>query len=378
MKMPKKWVSRVAGLFAAGLIFLNVMPLIVFAQGQGSWSGNSWSGKPWEGETWEGSDWEGSDWKGEGRQGGGGHDGSSHQGGGAHEGSSHEGGGAHKGSSHAGSGGHDGDAHSGDDLDTSEAGSDEGGSRGDRYKDNVDKLDKLIGYRDKMRTAGQAILSYKYGFRLNRTNAGNVSISGLKSFENQPKTNYERNLMNEYKGDIKRNWYRPDQNQTVRKLTQPGYAVRQALGDNYNPLGRNFWKASNNLKGGGIIGLGLTTAGTFIDYSPIGSKAGTGYASTDFAASLTTDLGFAGATTAISTAAGAGATALALATMGSVVPGLGTAVGLVVGAGIGWFMGTEAGQRIRDGVQKTVKSVYDGIVNGAKKFGGWVKGLFGK
>lgn len=252
------------------------------------------------------------------------------------------------------------------------------GYRGDDYKDNVKDFGNLLKYRNTLNTLGQGILSYKYGFRLNNTATGNISVSGLNSFENQPKTDFERKLMNDYKGDIRRNWYAPDQNKTIRKFTQPGYAVKQSLLDSYNPANKNFWKLSNNIKGGGVLGLGLTTAGTFLDYSSIGSKGDIGYASTDFAASLTTDLGIAGVTTAISTAAGAGTTALTLAAAGSVVPGLGTVVGLGVGLGVGWFMGTKTGQKIRDGVQKAVKTVYDGAVNVAKKVGGWVKGLFGK
>ncbi|UOQ83628.1 hypothetical protein [Gracilibacillus salinarum] len=145
-----------------------------------------------------------------------------------------------------------------------------------------------------------------------------------------------------------------------------GSATKSSLNSSWNAFSKSFYKPSNMLKLGGPVGVALTSVSSVSKFSD-GFTDFSGLASTDFAASLTTDVGIGVASTAIgSVASSAAAGALA----GSVVPGLGT----VIGAGVGLFAGfattylingTATGRKIKSAVTNTIKKGYDGIVKGA-------------
>ncbi|WP_156289398.1 autotransporter outer membrane beta-barrel domain-containing protein [Oceanobacillus salinisoli] len=144
-------------------------------------------------------------------------------------------------------------------------------------------------------------------------------------------------------------------------------ATKSSLNSSWNVASSSFWKPSNMMKLGGPVGVGLTSVGSVSKHSD-GFSDFSGLASTDFAASLTTDVGIGIASTAVGSVA---SSAAAGAVAGSVVPGLGT----IIGAGFGLFAGiatttlingTATGRRLKSTVTKTVKKGYDGIVNGAK------------
>jgi hypothetical protein len=113
----------------------------------------------------------------------------------------------------------------------------------------------------------------------------------------------------------------------------------------------------------------LSSANSLIDYSSLGKNASTGYASTDFAADLTTDVAVGVGITALSSLAGsvaAGAvvgTAIPIPIVGTLV---GAGVGLLVGVGASLLINTEWGRAAKKFVRDGVKSVYDGAVHAAK------------
>src|SRR5690625_29700 len=145
-------------------------------------------------------------------------------------------------------------------------------------------------------------------------------------------------------------------------------SLRQSMNSSWNVFSRDFWSASNSAKLGGPVGMLLTTAGSAYSYTD-GFSDMSGLASTDFAATLTSDVAIGVASTAVGSIASSMA---AGAVAGSVVPGLGTIVGAGAGllAGIGtslFFNNTNTGRRIKDGIKNGAKAVYDGAVNIGKK-----------
>jgi len=119
------------------------------------------------------------------------------------------------------------------------------------------------------------------------------------------------------------------------------------------PLDSRFVRAAG--KGSGPLALGLTIGGDVWDFTggPHGSQ---GLGSTDFAATTITDVGILGGTAAISTGAGVGAVAVYGAAAGSVVPGVGTAVGFVVAGGVAYFLTTDTGKAVRSTMISGTKS----------------------
>jgi uncharacterized protein YukE len=112
-------------------------------------------------------------------------------------------------------------------------------------------------------------------------------------------------------------------------------------------------------KGGGALAGALTFGTDAYDFSPWGAQANQGLLSTDFAATVTVDGGMLAGTTVASSAAGTLVAGAWGAEFGSVVPGLGTAVGFGVGLGIGFLMTTNTGQKIRGELIAGTKAGYD-------------------
>jgi hypothetical protein len=148
-------------------------------------------------------------------------------------------------------------------------------------------------------------------------------------------------------------------------------ALLKSLNESWNPASKSFWKFSNSLKLGGPVNAVLSSFNSIYDYG-FGDdqiKRSKGIRSTDFAATLTTDVAIGVGSTAIgSVASSMAAGALA----GSAVPVVGTAVGAVVGLGAGLtttylINGTATGRRFKAGATKLIKNAYDGGVDLAKK-----------
>ncbi|MBD8071138.1 hypothetical protein [Bacillus sp. PS06] len=137
-------------------------------------------------------------------------------------------------------------------------------------------------------------------------------------------------------------------------------AVGKSFNENWNFANKTFWKPSNMAKGSGIVNVLLSTGERIIEYATDSKKS---FASTNFAAGITTDVMAGLATTAISAGAGWMATAGTAAAIGSVVPGIGTVVGAVVGVGVGLFLASETGQKIKGAVESGVKKLYDGVAS---------------
>ncbi|WP_458415048.1 hypothetical protein ACNQFZ_09720 [Schinkia sp. CFF1] len=157
--------------------------------------------------------------------------------------------------------------------------------------------------------------------------------------------------------------------------------IGKDFSDNWNPfsnpfnpankgigkvVNKEFFKFSKVAKGSGLGNVLLSTGGRIINYATDSKKH---FKSTDFAAGITTDVAFGVGSTAVSAAAG------------SVVPGVGTIVGAVVGIGIALLLETKVGRRFKGAVEKGIKKVYDGAINLGKKLGSSMKakisGLFG-
>ncbi len=114
-------------------------------------------------------------------------------------------------------------------------------------------------------------------------------------------------------------------------------------------------------RGGGALAGALTFGTDAYDFSPWGAHAKQGILSTDFAATATVDGGLLAGTTAVSAGAGTLAAGAIGAEAGSVVPGLGTAIGFGVGLGIGVLMTTSTGQKVRTELISGTKAGYDFI-----------------
>ncbi len=218
---------------------------------------------------------------------------------------------------------------------------------------------------------------------------GNIAITGKDSVKN-PILNQYFQKFKEYKinGEPRKlgNGARqvsPDKidafNQS-RKIASPGEtgksafqlakdAAKSSVDDAINIKTSSFWSLKNIAKLNGPVNVILSSANSLIDYSGAGKNASTGYASTDFAADLTTDVAVGVGITALSSLAGsvaAGAvvgTAIPIPIVGTLV---GAGVGLLVGVGASLLINTEWGRAAKKFVRDGVKSVYDGAVHAAK------------
>ena len=112
-------------------------------------------------------------------------------------------------------------------------------------------------------------------------------------------------------------------------------------------------------KGGGALAGALTFGSDAYDFSPWGAHSNQGLLSTDFAATVTVDGGMLAGTTAVSAVGGTLATGAFGAEAGSVVPGVGTAIGFGIGLGIGALMTTSWGQKARSEMIAGTKAGYD-------------------
>ncbi|RLQ91160.1 hypothetical protein [Falsibacillus albus] len=149
-------------------------------------------------------------------------------------------------------------------------------------------------------------------------------------------------------------------------------STKKSLNEGFNIFSKDFRKISVAKKFNGPVNLALTAFNSVYDYG-FGAKKDKGLASTDFAADLTTDVAIGAGTTAVSTMLSSAASG---AMVGSFIPipGVGTAVGAVVGLGVGalstyLIYGTPTGRRIKNAARNIVKKGYDGVVSGAKKVG---------
>lgn len=122
--------------------------------------------------------------------------------------------------------------------------------------------------------------------------------------------------------------------------------VKDYLQKNWIPiknkkLNTSFFKADTVLKGNGITNVILS-----VGYRANENAKDPSRTKTDFAAGVTTDVMLGIGQTAVSAGAGWAATAIiTAATAGSVVPGVGTIVGAIVGLTIVGLMSTGAGRK---------------------------------
>ena len=120
------------------------------------------------------------------------------------------------------------------------------------------------------------------------------------------------------------------------------------------------------IKGNGLTNVILSVGTRLIENHNDPTRTGT-----DLAAGITTDVIVGTATTLVSASAGWAASAMSAAAFGSVVPGVGTIAGALVGIGIGIATQTEWGKAAIKKVEAGVKYVFEG----AKSIG---KSLFKK
>ncbi|MBM4763248.1 hypothetical protein [Bacillus sp. B15-48] len=139
-------------------------------------------------------------------------------------------------------------------------------------------------------------------------------------------------------------------------------------------INKDFFNLKNMAKGNGVVNVLLSTGDRIIDFAKNPKKS---FASTDFAAGITTDMAFGVGTTAISAGVGWGAAAATGAAFGSVVPGLGTIIGAGVGVGLSFALASPAGKRFKRKVEDGVKKVFDGVVNIGSSIKNKLSGIFG-
>ena len=248
----------------------------------------------------------------------------------------------------------------------------------------------LLGFGDKMAQAG---VSYYAGFKFKDLGNGNYSIYGKEKINNKiGQWFYER--YKSYKIDGKDAFFGPksrhvgqakindflDSKSLKGKVgiwENMGKNTVKSLKESWVPFSKSFWKPSNMLKLGGPVNVALSSFNSIYDYGfgDDASKRGKGLASTDFAASLTTDVAIGIGSTAIGSVASSAATGMLV---GSAVPVVGTAVGAVVGLGVGLLTtyainGTATGRRIKAGATKAIKGAYDWGVDKAKSGYDFVK-----
>ncbi|TMU82724.1 hypothetical protein FGG79_20805 [Bacillus sp. BHET2] len=248
----------------------------------------------------------------------------------------------------------------------------------------------ILGFGDKMAQAG---VSYYAGFKFKDLGNGNYSIYGDEKINNKiGQWFYER--YKSYKIDDKDAFFGPKSrhvgqakiNDFLDSKSLKGKAgfwrnmgknTMKSLKESWVPFSKSFWKPSNMLKLGGPVNVALSSFNSIYDYGfgDDASKRGKGLASTDFAATLTTDVAIGIGSTAIGSIASSAATG---ALVGSTVPVVGTAIGAVVGLGAGLLTtyainGTATGRRIKAGATKAIKGAYDWGVDKAKSGYDFVK-----
>ena len=243
------------------------------------------------------------------------------------------------------------------------------------------------------------IAAYQAGFKIVPDGTGNYKILGQRYVKN-PILNYYFQKFKEYTVDgktrklnvrlgqdllddyhaSKKIPIEGNQNKSKWQLTKD--AAKSSVNDAINIKSKGFWKLSNIAKLNGPVNVLLSSANSVFDYSKWGDpeKSKKGYASTDFAADLTTDVGIGVGITALSSVAGSMA---AGAMVGTAVPV--PIVGTLVGAGVGLIVGgvstvllnTKTGRAVKQFARDAVKSVYDGAVKAAKGIFDSGKKLFG-
>lgn len=151
----------------------------------------------------------------------------------------------------------------------------------------------------------------------------------------------------------------------MKEISSPkkiGKDVKSYLKNNWVP-NKDFFKLKTIMKGNGIVNVVLS----------VSSNIGQGKTGTSLAAGITTDVVVGAATTAVSAAAAIGTAAATGAMFGSVVPGLGTVVGVGAGIAFGLLTQTSVGKKITGAIETGAKKLYDGAVNLGKsmfkKFG---------
>lgn len=147
-------------------------------------------------------------------------------------------------------------------------------------------------------------------------------------------------------------------NEDVSKFLSFKSALKTDLKTALNPASREFWTASK--VAGGALAEGVTLGSDIWDYGwGDNKKAGFG---SQFAGAVTVDAGTTAGTIAVADGAtalgGAAAGAMFGTEAGSVVPIVGNLTGLVVGAGVGYFLSTGTGQALRKGAVHYVGEGY--------------------
>ncbi|QHS24158.1 hypothetical protein GWK91_15170 [Virgibacillus sp. MSP4-1] len=233
----------------------------------------------------------------------------------------------------------------------------------------------------------QGAASIYAGFQFRQLENGNYSVKGKNKLNNRLSNwFYDRYRQYTFNGESKEmgpkvRYIRQDRMNAFLSsksipnagtmsglLKNSAQSAKSAVNQSWNVFSKGFWKPSSSVKLGGPAGIILNSAGSIYDHSNGFSDLG-GLATTDFAASFTTDAAIGVA----STAAGSAASAMASgAVAGSVVPGVGTIIGAAAGLGVGiatsyFFNGTNVGGRIKKGITKGIKKGYDAIAGGVKK-----------
>jgi hypothetical protein len=125
---------------------------------------------------------------------------------------------------------------------------------------------------------------------------------------------------------------------------------------NMSPKGPNLAKAN------GLANVVLSVGYRLAENAADSSRTGL-----DLAAGISTDVVIGAGTTALSAGAGWLAAATTAAAVGSVVPGVGTVAGALVGIGIAIFMSTSTGKNISKGIEKGIKNTMEFVGNQGKK-----------
>lgn len=202
-----------------------------------------------------------------------------------------------------------------------------------------------------------SVAAYVEGFRLKQS-GDYIIATGARYFASKgEKLSFWQRLV--MWGRVPGTRYRAD-NPAVRKYFDPKVAIRNSLDESVNITSKSFWRAAR--KAGGPVGLALVIGGDLYDYSPWGSHAAEGIASTGFAAAAVVDTGLAVTSGAVSAAAGAWAAgAVAGMVAGSVVPVVGTVAGFLVGLGLTFFLASAPGRRFRNWLHGGVKGALDWV-----------------
>ncbi|QPC48276.1 hypothetical protein [Mangrovibacillus cuniculi] len=142
-------------------------------------------------------------------------------------------------------------------------------------------------------------------------------------------------------------------------------------------LNKAFGSGSMLGKLSGPMNYALAAVGSVYDFGEGGKMAKFGYQSTEFAASLTTEIGIGVATTGLSSIASSVA---AGALVGSAVPGLGTVVGAAAGLAVAvasnyLLNGTTRGKRLKSNLTQAVNLGYKKVTKGIRSAWGGLKGL---